>query len=135
MALKFAPGWDEAKAGYAGNQAYLDLFTEEQVSAALWRADGRTDDLQQLVNAAFRLDRETVTIEQGPHQPQNVADGGGTLGGFSLHVTPRWRGTAWHLYLIQNSSGSLDIEDWSGAPPRKKFKKTKQYYFGSGLAK
>ena len=133
MALKFAPGWDEYKANYAGNQAYLDLFTEEQVSAALWRANGRTDDLQQLINAAFKWDNETVTIEQGPHQPQSVADSGGTLGGFSLHFTARWRGTAWHLYLLQKSSGSLEVEDWSGAPPRKRFRKSKHYYFGAGL--
>ena len=133
MTLKFAPGWDTAKSAYPDNAAYLDCFTEEQVSAALWRADGRTDDLQKLIDAAFRRDGETVTIEQGPHQPQNVGEGGSTLGGFSLHFTARWRGSAYHLYLIQNSSGTLDIEDWSGKPPSKKFKKTKHYYFGSGL--
>lgn len=107
MAIQFAPGWDEYKRRYADNQAYLDLFTEENVSAALWRSDGYAGaDLQALIDAAFKNDNETVTIEQGPHQPEDEQGGG-----FTLHVTARWQGQACHLYLVQNSSGVLDITE------------------------
>ena len=109
MTLQFAAGWDEYKRRYADNQAYLDCFTEEQVSAALWRGDGFFGDdyFQQMIDAAFRSDTEVVTIEQGPHQPEDDGDG------FTVHVTARWQGYAYHLYLMQNLSGTLDVSSWT----------------------
>jgi hypothetical protein len=36
-------------------------------------------------------------------------------GGFTLHITPRFAGYAWHLYLYlsQGSSGGLHVEGWT----------------------
>ncbi len=107
MALQFAPGWDEYKRHYADNQAYLDLFTEENVAAAIWRSDGYADqNFQALIDAAFKDDSQMVTVEQGPHQPENEVGGG-----FTLHVTARWQGYACHMYLVQDNSGVLDVTD------------------------
>jgi hypothetical protein len=124
MTLKFASGWDEARARYQDNQAYLDLFTEEQVSAAIWKSNGCGNNFQALINAAFKRDDKTVTVEQGPHQPENVQGGG-----FTLHVTPRFAGYAWHLYLSQDSSGGLHVEEWTTDDPNP-WRRLRRYRFG-----
>jgi hypothetical protein len=127
MPIAYDPGWDSARASYQENQVALDLYTEDMVSAALWKKNGCGEPLQELVNAAFKYPNETVHVEHDPSASAPPEGGGET---FALALLVTWRNGPWHLGLVQDPAGGLRIDTWSGQPPRRKVVRKKQYYFG-----
>jgi len=112
MGVSFRTGWDEYIRGYRQNQAYLDAFSENNVLSAIGKAYvGRwaSGAAAGMLAAACDVGGRNVEIEQGPHQPEDMAAFGG--GGFCLHVTARYQGRAFHLYVQQSSTGGLEVID------------------------
>lgn len=116
MGIKFARDWKIADANYTRRfgeyQAYLDSVNQQQVMQALWLAKGRFRHpwvREILDDASLPQGRHDVIIEQGIHQAENLRSGG-----FTLHFTMRNdRGRAYHLYVSQNDSGSIYINEIS----------------------
>lgn len=108
MALTFKSGWNTARQKYVNKygqyQAFLDTLNESVIRQAFIKAkDNFTDRwVNEFIDIATNSKRsETVTIEQGSHQPEDMKGGG-----FCLHFTGRDNyGYAFHFYIVQNSSG------------------------------
>ena len=116
MGIKFAPNWKIADTTYTRRfgdyQAFLDSVNQQQVIQALWFAKGRFTHpwvREILDDASLPEGKDDVIIEQGTHQAENL-----TGGGFTLHFTMRNdRGRAYHLYIKQNDTGSIYINEVS----------------------
>ena len=111
--LKFNDGWDVEVRSYVrrhGKYAgFLESFDKDSITTALLNADGHFKDewaAKFIKNAKDSSDkRNVVTIEQGPHQTEDLASGG-----FKLHFTGRDADDyAFHFYVTQSLDGALHI--------------------------
>lgn len=114
MGIRFSPSWNAYRRHYAQNQAYLDCFNENSVLGAINRAGAKSwyPRADAMLRAAFGVGGHNVDIEQGPHQPEAMEPFGGA--GFALHVTARYQGYAYHLYMQQTQHGGLEVIEISG---------------------
>lgn len=113
--IKFRPQWDlELRAWLrTANQAFVNQFDENAILKAI--SDAKTKFSRDVWCKNFieiamdPFDRKVVTIEQGAHQPENVA-----TGGFKLHFTGRDNGGfAFHFYVKQDNIGRLVVTEMS----------------------
>jgi hypothetical protein len=110
MGTTFRPGWDSYVRHYSQNQAYLDCFSENQVLSAMGKAymgQWASGQAAAMLKAACDIGGTNVDVEQGPHQPEDMTRFGGD--GFCLHVTARYQGRAFHLYVQQDKNGGLEV--------------------------
>lgn len=93
-------------------KVFLTVFSKEEVLGALCRAHNKftTDGAATALISAANSDTDSVTLDQGTHQDEDVA-----TGGYMLHFDLRRAGDGlcFHLYVAQNSSGGLVVTEVS----------------------
>jgi len=112
MPLEFATNWNKERPNYVTKhgsyKAFLETLNESTIRQAFARADNQFSDywVKEFIAIANNpSSTQTVRIEQGSHQPENLSGGG-----FCLHFTGRDSDSyAFHFYVIQNSSGYPEI--------------------------
>ena len=106
MSLIFKANWNVAKPAYVEKygdyQAFLASFNERDLRHAFLEAEAATDfsdpTIKQLIATANSTAAgQSLTIEQGSHQPEDTVGGG-----FCLHFTGRLAGKAYHFYVVQH---------------------------------
>ena len=112
MVIKYKTGWNMEILRYANQfgpyQGFLNSFDENAISKALFDAKGHFNDHWCKVFIDVAMDpfsSQTVTIEQGAHQAENMRGGG-----FCLHFTGRDQdGYAFHFYIDQTHTGQARV--------------------------
>jgi hypothetical protein len=97
---------------------FLTFFNQQNVQAALHRASSRfksSPDANQLLQDVMDL-KQTVTIKQGTHQPEDTS-GDGYMLHFDAHSSRN--GKCFHLYVGQLSSGAVTITSIAFQPTPK----------------
>lgn len=102
------PAWQST-----ANRAFANQFDENAILKTISYAKtkfSRDVGCKNFIDIAMDpFNRKEVVIEQGAHQPENVA-----TGGFKLHFTGRGNGGfAFHFCVIQNNVGRLVVIEMS----------------------
>lgn len=96
---------------------FLTFFNQQNVAAAICRSLPRfksSPDANQLLLDSIDA-KQTVTIKQGTHQPEEV-----TTGGYMLHFDAHSsrNGKCFHLYVGQMASGAVTITSIAYQPSK-----------------